>query len=104
MSIRRTTWPSTRSTARRPRSPPVSSTTVTAYLDGVMQFSAPTDLMNLDGDPVNNPQQLFEIFLDNVAAGGQGEWSTGQVGLLRLWDGVLTPPQAMTLAASPYPG
>ena len=68
-----------------------SPTTVTSYLDGVDAVQTATDLMNLDGDPVNNPQQIFNIFLDNVAAGGQGEWSTGQIGLLRLWDGVITP-------------
>jgi concanavalin A-like lectin/glucanase superfamily protein len=81
-----------------------SPTTVTSYLDGAMQFSTATDLMNLDGDPLDNPQQIFNVFLDNVAAGGQGEWSTGQIGLLRLWDGVVTPEQAMTLALQPFPG
>lgn len=75
--------------------------TVNTYLDGVSQFSASTDLLNLNLDPTSNPNQLITLFLDNVVGGGQGEWSSGQIALFRLWDGVLTPTEAQTLAPEP---
>jgi hypothetical protein len=75
---------------------------VSMYLDGVSQFTAATPIMNIDADPVDNPNKLMGFFIDNVAAGGQGEWSSGQVGLIRLWDGVLTPQEAQTLATNPF--
>lgn len=77
-------------------------TTVNAYLDGVSQFTSTTNLLNLDYDPTNNPAQLMGFFLDNVAGGGQGEWSRGAVAFIRLWEGVLTPEEAHALAANPF--
>lgn len=77
-------------------------TTVNAYLDGVSQFVSTTSLLNLDLDPSGNPAQLIGFFLDNVAGGGQGEWSSGSVALIRLWDGVLTPSEAQALASNPF--
>lgn len=77
-------------------------TTVKAYLDGVSQFSTTTNLLNLDVDPVNNPNRLMGFFLDNVAGGGQGEWSPGKVALIRLWNGVLTDTEAQQLANNPF--
>jgi hypothetical protein len=79
-----------------------NGSTVAMYLDGVSQFTANTPIMNLDADSANNPDRLLGFFIDNVAAGGQGEWSSGQVGLIRLWDGVLTPAEAQTLANNPF--
>jgi hypothetical protein len=75
---------------------------VRAYLDGVLQFSSLTSEMALDADPASNPDQVLGIFLDNIAGGGQGEWSPGRLAILRLWDGVLTDMQAAALAASPF--
>lgn len=77
-------------------------TVVNAYLDGVSQFVSTTNLLNLDVDPTDNPAQLMGFFLDNVANGGQGEWSSGSVALIRLWDGVLTPTEAQALASNPF--
>jgi hypothetical protein len=79
-----------------------NGTTVIGYLDGVSQFTTNTTIMNLDADPVNNPNRLMGFFLDNVVGGGQGEWSNGRVSLIRLWDGVLTPQEAQTLANNPF--
>jgi len=78
--------------------------TVRAYLDGVPQFSAMTSEMDLDADPVNNTDQVLGFFLDNVAGGGQGEWSAGRVALIRVWDGVLTDAETAALAADPFRG
>ncbi len=79
-----------------------NGTTVTTYLDGVSQFSATTTEMNLDFDTVDNPNALLNVFLDNVVAGGQGEWSAGNIALFRVWDGVLTADEAAALATHPF--
>jgi hypothetical protein len=68
-----------------------------AYIDGVSQFTAATNLMN-----ISNPANLMHFFLDNVAGPGQGEYSDGRVALIRLWDGVLTPVEAQDLASHPF--
>jgi hypothetical protein len=75
--------------------------TVTAYLDGAEQFNRVTDLMDVNNG--NNPGLLMNFFLDNVVAGGQGEFSDGQIALLRLYDSVLTPSQITALAGNPFP-
>jgi hypothetical protein len=58
--------------------------------------------MNLDSEPDENPNRLLGLFLDNVVLSGQGEYSSGKVALIRLWEGVLSPQEAQTLAASPF--
>lgn len=73
---------------------------VSVYLDGVSQFTSATTLMNLNN--ANNPNLLMNFFLDNVAASGQGEWSSGEVALIRTWNGVLTPAEAQALANNPF--
>jgi hypothetical protein len=80
----------------------VDGTAVVAYLDGTSQFSTTTALMDLDFDPASNPNAVLGFFLDNVVAGGQGEWSSGSIALARLWDGVLTADEASSLAANPF--
>jgi hypothetical protein len=71
---------------------------VSSYIDGVSQFSFPTGLMNIDN--ANNPGRLMGFFIDNVVLGGQGEFSDGKVGLIRLWDGVLSPSEAQQIASN----
>lgn len=73
---------------------------VNTYIDGIAQFSAATTAMNLNN--VNNPGLLMHFFLDNVASGGQGEYSDGRVALIRLWSGVLTSQEANDLASHPF--
>lgn len=77
-------------------------TTVNAYLDGASQFTSTTNLLNLDYNPANNTDSILGFFLDNAVGGGQGEWSSGSVALVRLWDGVLTPQEAQALAGNPF--
>lgn len=74
--------------------------TAIGYLDGAQQFTSTTDLMDVNNG--NNPGLLMHFFLDNVVAGGQGEFSDGQIALLRLYDAVLTPTQIATLASDPF--
>ena len=80
----------------------VDGANVAAYLDGASQFSATTNELDLNFDPGNNPNQLLGAFLDNVVAGGQGEWSAGNVSFFRLWDGALSATDAESLANNPF--
>jgi Concanavalin A-like lectin/glucanases superfamily len=78
----------------------VSGTTVKAYLDGQLQFAATTNVMDINNP--NNPGNLVNFFLDNTVAGGQGEFSSGRVGLIRLDDGALSDAQVAANAANPF--
>ena len=79
--------------------------TVDAYLNGVLELTATTAVMD-----INNPQNVVNFFLDNVVGGGQGEWSPGNVAAIRLYNGVLTQDQVNALnnittpVAVPEPG
>ena len=79
----------------------VNNGTATAYLNGVQQFSYMTTLMNI-GNP-NNPGNLLNFFIDNVVAGGQGEWSSGSIARLALFDGALTADEIRTNFDTPIP-
>ena len=69
--------------------------TVAAYMDGGLQFTASTDIMN-----IKNPRQVVHFFLDNVVGPGQGEFSDGSIALLRLYNHVITADQVSRLAAA----
>lgn len=75
--------------------------TARGFLDGVAQFTASTTVMNINN--ADNPGNLMNFFLDNLVAGGQGEFSDGRVALIRLYSGALTDAEVRTLAASPFP-
>jgi hypothetical protein len=75
-------------------------TTVRIYLDGGAEYATTTGLLNLNN--ANNIYRLMHFFLDNVAGGGQGEFSDGRVALVRLWDGVLTADEVRQLSANPF--
>jgi sugar lactone lactonase YvrE len=80
---------------------------VMGYINGQPDFTFNTTLMNID--PAN---PLLHFFLDNIAAGGQGEYSSGKIATLRLYDIPLTGEQVLALAGaagtvpapSPIPG
>lgn len=63
---------------------------VTAYLDGIFQFDLLTNVMNFDTYGGANPTNLMHFFADNTQGGGQGEFASGSVALIRLYDGELT--------------
>ncbi|MFT3883620.1 MAG: hypothetical protein QM703_28725 [Gemmatales bacterium] len=77
-----------------------AGTTAKAYLDGVLQFTSNTNLMNINNG--NNPGNLINLFLDNTSGGGQGEYSSGDIALFRLYDAVLSDSEIATLAANPF--
>jgi hypothetical protein len=67
------------------------------YLDGGAQATALTSVMNIDA---NN---RINFFLDNIVAGGQGEYSSGSVALIRLYDVALAPVDVPTTPTIPVP-
>lgn len=75
-------------------------TTVRGYLDGVFQFTEATGLMGLAN--ADNPALLMHFFLDNVVAGGQGEFSSGRVALIRFHDAALTDAEVTAFSATPF--
>ncbi|NDC04210.1 MAG: hypothetical protein EBZ81_14885 [Betaproteobacteria bacterium] len=80
---------------------------VVGYINGQADFTFNTTLMNID--PVN---PLLHFFLDNTSAGGQQEYSSGKIAVLRIYDIPLTGAQVLALAGaagtvpapSPIPG
>lgn len=73
--------------------------TVQGYLNGTREFTTTTAVMNID-----NPDNVMNFFLDNVVAGGQGEWSSGQVANIALYNGVLSDSEVARISAVPLPG
>ncbi|MBS0448947.1 MAG: PEP-CTERM sorting domain-containing protein [Proteobacteria bacterium] len=57
---------------------------VTFYLDGSAQATLTTTVMNIDAS------NHINFFLDNVVGGGQGEYSSGSISMVRLYDEALT--------------
>jgi hypothetical protein len=68
---------------------------VSAYMDGGLQFTATTTIMN-----INNPRNVVHFFLDNNAGPAQNEFSDGKIALLRLYNDVLGDDQVARLAAA----
>ena len=77
-----------------------SSATVKAYLDGVLQLTAETIVMDIDN--INNPDDLMNFFLDNLEGIGTGEFAEGQIALLRVYDDVLSDDTVAALAQNPF--
>jgi PEP-CTERM motif len=59
---------------------------VNAYLDNTLEWTSTTTIMD-----INNPANLVNLFLDNTAGGGQGEWSAGTINQALFYNGVVTP-------------
>jgi hypothetical protein len=76
--------------------------TFTAFLDGVQQLTDPVPQMNINN--ANNPGNLLGLFIDNTQAGGQGEWSAGQIALFRISNGALTANEVAALGTDPFVG
>lgn len=78
-----------------------SAGTVKAYLDGALQFTTTTSIMDLQ--QVDNPGNLINFFLDNTSGGGQGEYSSGRVALINLYDTALTADEVRDQFGDPFP-
>jgi hypothetical protein len=66
-------------------------------MDGVLQLTAATTVMTID-----NPDDLMNFYLDNLEGIGTGEFANGQIGLLRVYDGVLADDTVAALAKTPF--
>jgi len=73
----------------------VDGTTVSGFIDGGQSFTTTTTVMGLTGNPI-------VFFADNVAAGGQNEWSSGSIAALRVYNGVLTAAEIAELNRVPF--
>jgi hypothetical protein len=73
------------------------SNNVAAYIGSTQQFT--TVSPNLDVTT-----NTLGFFLDNVVGGGQGEWSSGNVALIKVFNTALTPTQVTAEAANPFQG
>ena len=71
------------------------SNTVTGYFSGVQEFSE----TSLSLDVATN---TLGFFLDNVVGGGQGEWSAGNIALIKVFNTALTPSQVAAETADPF--
>lgn len=61
---------------------------VSFYLDGGERTTVTTSVMNIDAN------QRLNFFIDNLVGGGQGEYSSGSIALVRLYDSALSAPPA----------
>jgi hypothetical protein len=71
------------------------SNAVTGYFSGVQQFT----LTSTNLDVLTNTRGFF---LDNTAGGGQGEWSSGNISLIKVFDTALTASEVATETADPF--
>jgi hypothetical protein len=70
---------------------------VTGYFGGVQQFTETSTNLDIATNTLG-------FFLDNVAGGGQGEWSSGNVALIKVFNTALTAQQVAAEAADPFQG
>lgn len=75
----------------------VQADTVKTYVNGVLGRTTSTNSLN-----ISNADTLH-FFLDNTIGFGRGEYSSGTIAFLRLYDGALTASEIAALAANPLP-
>jgi len=74
-----------------------SANLVNGYFSGVPQFSETSTSLGIATNTLG-------FFLDNVAGGGQGEWSAGNVALIKVFNTALTADQVAAETADPFQG
>ena len=72
----------------------VDASTVTGYFSAAQQFSLASSNLNV-------ANHTLGFFLDNTVGGGQGEWSSGNVALIKIFNAALTSAQVSTETADP---
>ena len=75
----------------------VDGSKVSGFIDGGSSFTASTNVMNLAGGPGS-----LTFFADNIVGGGGGEWSSGSIAALRVYDGVLGAAEIAELNKIPF--
>jgi len=71
--------------------------TVNGYINGVEQFSDTSTNLDINSD-------ILGFFLDNTGGGGQGEWSSGNIALIDVFNTALTAQQVATQTADVISG
>jgi len=71
------------------------SGTVNGYFGGVEQFSEISPNLDVSTNTLG-------FFLDNVVGGGQGEWSSGNVALIKVFNTALTADQSRLRPQTPF--
>jgi len=79
----------------------VGGGSVKVWLGAGAQFTISTSIMNF-GNP-DNPDDLLNLFLDNVIAGGQNEWSSGSIAYFGFYNGALTDDDVAILSGRALP-
>lgn len=74
---------------------PSGPNNVNAYIQGGMTLAVTTDILFLQ------PGGLINLFLDNVAEGGQGEWSQANIAVVNFYSGVLTADEVAVINGDP---
>lgn len=75
----------------------VDGNKVGAFIDGGASFASTTDVMSLSKGPGS-----LTFFADNMLGGGQGEWSSGSIAALRIYNGVLDAREITELNKVPF--
>lgn len=74
-----------------------SGNTVAGYFSGQPEFTESSTSLNILTNTLG-------FFLDNEAGGGQGEWSSGNVALVKVFNTALTPAEVLRETADPFQG
>lgn len=70
---------------------------ITYYLDGGAQNTVNTSVLNVSS------AETLNFFLDNISGGGTGEYSSGSVAMIRLYDQALNGNEVSDLPQTPTP-
>ena len=75
----------------------VDGNKVSAFIDGGASFATLSNVMSLGTGP-----GTLTLFADNLAGGGTGEWSSGSIAALRVYNGVLSGAEIAELNKIPF--
>lgn len=75
-----------------------SSDNIVGYFSGHPELSLTSNALEISG------ANHLNFFLDNVVGGGQGEWSQGQIALIKVFNTALTADQVLAETADPFSG
>lgn len=74
------------------------SDNIGVYLSGLPEFSVNSNVLDISA------ANHLNFFLDNLVGGGQGEWSKGDVSLIKVYNTALTADQVLAETADPFAG
>lgn len=74
------------------------SNTVTGYFSGIQEFSDTSTSLDITSD------NILGFYLDNLVGGGLGEWSSGNVALIKIFNTALSPGEVAIETADPFQG